>query len=163
MTETELKKLPEETRVKLENSHKFYILAVISILLGTLTLVLGIFWAVFPYDPLVMKQEPVPVLSKQYNRGQSAQFKFEFCKTVNAEGEVERFLVSDDLEIRLPSYTEQLEKGCHDITSDVRIPDDGSVLVPGRYFVRFHVTYQLSPLKRTVVEDVRTEAFDIVQ
>lgn len=163
MPAEQIKKLPPEKRMQLENSYKFYAFAITAILAGVMVLVLGIYWAVFPLDPLAINQSPAPALAPSYNRGQAAEFTFDFCKHTNAKGRVERFLVGNDLEVRLPAYEEEVKKGCQSLVANVKIPDDGSVLVPGRYFVRYRVTYILTPLKRTAIEEFETEKFDIPQ
>jgi hypothetical protein len=79
------------------------------------------------------------------------------CKNTDAVGKVRTSFVSQSREIFLPVSDEKLPKGClNNQEVPVLIPKD---LPPDTYKVTFRVTYDLNPVKKSVVNEFESRSF----
>lgn len=134
----------------------YYIVSLV-MLIGVMTLALVIYWSNVPLDVLSINKEPLPVITKQVNRGELLFYEASYCKKTKADGTIARFLVGDDKEIRLPVQEETGDAVCRDIVVPQLIPTG---IEPGTYHIRFIVTYKPNPI-REHVEVFASQNFEV--
>jgi hypothetical protein len=82
----------------------------------------------------------------------------DYCKDKNVSGTTRISYVSANREVFLPLAPEQLPKGCASKEVPIVIPRD---LPQDTYKVRFHVTYDVNPLKNNVTTDFESRSFTV--
>lgn len=149
---------PEEQVHRVERSRLFERFSYIA--LGFCLIVIGvlIFWGVYPYDVLDIKNPPVPTNPKQIHAAQLVFLKTNFCKLTNHKGTVQMYLVLETKEILLPVFTDESKKRCEVVDFPFLVPKD---LEKGRAHVRFEIVYHVNPI-RTVTEVFSSQEFEIL-
>lgn len=153
--------LQEEKHLKTEliKTRVFFYLSGLILLLAFLTIGLISYWLVFPYDVLDVKKLPVPVTRTPTSADGIIVLKFNYCKNMEIEGNLEISMISTSTAILLPPAEERTHAGCRkDFNAPVIIPSQAS---NGTYFFHYKVTYKVNPLK-TIVEEFDTEKFEVI-
>lgn len=133
-------------------------LSFIVVVLGVLMAILFSFWSLYPYDVFEIKKLPVPVTEPEnIKSGRLIFLDIDFCKYMDVEGKVERFLVSEREVIALPSYTDGAPKGCQEAQVPILLP---YTILAQEFRITYKATYQVNPI-RTVVEEFETKSFVI--
>lgn len=135
-------------------------LAVIGIMGACQLGILVVYWLWFQDSPpLVVLNDPLPVVGEQtgYAPGDTIQFEFDFCR--RSRGEITRTRRWIDGLM----YTEPVltiaggERECVETALVATVPN----IPPGRYYVEYDVAYQVNPLASRLVT-FRTEYFEVV-
>lgn len=116
------------------------------------------YWNFSGRDVLKFNKEPIPVKPLFVKSEESITLEVDFCKVNGVPGEVERRLVSEETEISAKTVIESQPKGCYKYELPIPIPPQTP---PGKYFIKYRVTYKTNPL-HTVVEEVNSELFQVV-
>jgi hypothetical protein len=135
--------------------------AILALTAGTVLLV--IYWAMFPLVPLQIK-EPLVVVNegKRVENGGTLLLEAEFCKNTDAPGDVEISLIGKNV-VTLQTVREGLKAGCYELKGDRVMRVELPVLVnlePRR--LHYKVCYQLNPIRHTCKE-FDGEVFEIVE
>lgn len=119
--------------------------------IAIIALVVGIFlyWSFQPDKVLQVNNSPFPVrtIREHPTADGVVILKVDLCKHSGTVGQVRTSFVSESREIFLPLGKEQLPKGCLKQEVPVLIPTDTP---EGKYKIKFSVTYQINPIKRSV-------------
>jgi hypothetical protein len=119
-------------------------------LVGTLT-----FWAVYPYKPLKINEEPLHVIKKEVK--DEVYYVLDYCKNTDKPVSItNRFI--DGVVFVVPDVRAFNKRGCEKITIVLDVP---KVLPPGEYYIEVVYTYQMNPIREVTVE-TRTENFRIL-
>lgn len=117
-------------------------------------------WAYQTTDVLEVKNSPFPVRTIRETPAVDGVviLKVDYCKKTDTVGRVRTSFVSSSREVFLPvTYDRQLAQ-CQNTEVPIVIPHD---MTSGRYRVKFHVEYQVNPIK-TAVEEFESVEFDVV-
>lgn len=136
---------------KLLNKFMFAGLAV-----ALLAVVVLIYWATASNKPLEIKNSPFPVrtIREHPTAGGVIIMLVDFCKHVDADGELRISFLSEAREVFQPVVAEESRKGCTKTEYPILIPPN---LPPDEYIVKFRATYDLNPLKRGVSQDFESQ------
>lgn len=115
------------------------------------------YWAVYPYKPLVIKNNPMPTYEKQVRAGDFLSYDVDYCKNTELPALVTRAFV-DDVVFASPQIISDNEKSCRKHTVKIMIPN----IPPGKYFVRITYTYEVNPI-RSVTVTAYTQNFEIIK
>ncbi len=116
-----------------------------------------IFWLYYPYNVLVIKDQPVKILRYAQKAGDYTVFQIDYCKYSDARGEVTWDITSKQSVTLLPAYTDMTPKSCAIIEDPVLIPSN---LPPGTYYITWRVDYHVNPL-RNVIYEFKSQTFAI--
>ena len=128
-------------------------LAVVAVALGIL-----FYWASANEKIITVNNEPFPVrtIREHPTAGGVVFIKVDMCKATDIDGELRMSFIDPAREVFLPLSTEQFEKGCFVREIPVLIPSD---LPAGTYKVKFHIQYNLNPLKQGVFDEFESKEF----
>lgn len=150
---------PEEQMKKGHLSWVLYRIAFIGLGFCFLLSCLLIFWGVYPYNVLDVKNPPVPAHPQQVKAGNVVFLETDFCKHTSSQGRVNMFLILSTKEVTLPSFTDTSKKRCEVVQFPFIVPKD---LEKGRAHVRFVIEYHVNPI-RIITEVFSSREFEIVQ
>lgn len=138
-------------RLKREFDHRlgFYIAA--ALLLVSLSIIaLILFWTLYPFRVLEIRNSPVPVVEERVEAGKLVYALHNYCKFSDAEGLLERRIVSDSTSLALPGIPERTKAECrNEVLVPAVVPPQAR---PGTYRIHHKVTYKVNPLKSLVYE-----------
>lgn len=123
---------------------------------------IGIFlyWSFQSDNILTVNNEPFPVrtINDPARGGNVVVLKVDYCKNVDATGQLRMSFFSSEKEVFLPLVQEKGEKGCQVVDFPILIPEG---VEPGMYQVKFRATYKLNPLKSAVVDEFVSRPFKV--
>lgn len=136
---------------------------VIAVFLIVIALGLGIFlkWSFANTDILTINNSPFParvVADPSGKTGGIVFLKANYCKNVAVDGQLRLSYISASREVFLPVVKEQSPKGCDDKEIPVVIPLN---LLKDSYKVKFHVTYDVNPLKTGITNDFESQPITV--
>lgn len=134
-----------------------HIISVFTFAIAFILIILVGIWEVYPYKPLVITRQPMPVTPHTVSAGQQIHLEVDYCKNINLPTEVSRVFI-DGLIYAAPTITTNNPLGCHSATALVLIPEG---LPPGNYTIKQTFVYKVNPV-RTVEIVAVSEPF-IVQ
>uniref|UniRef100_A0A6M3JP92 Uncharacterized protein n=1 Tax=viral metagenome TaxID=1070528 RepID=A0A6M3JP92_9ZZZZ len=112
---------------------------------------------VWPFKILDVK-EPIKVVSEYVYPGDRLFYEIDFEKHVDTAGILNRKLV-DGFVIDLGDVSVPSKARKNIVTASVKIP---AFTPPGRYRLRWSVTYKINPL-RTIVRSFESEYFHVIE
>lgn len=115
------------------------------------------YWLLYPYNPLVINQRPLPVLEKTIKKGDIVTYSFDYCKNTEASPRINKKF-SDGIEFALPEYSVSNTSGCRVQTITTEVPH---TLPEGDYILVATYTYKVNPIREVTVK-THTEKFSIV-
>jgi hypothetical protein len=115
------------------------------------------YWLIYPYNPLVINERPLPVLNKEVKKGDSVYYTFDYCKNTDKEAHVNKKF-SDGIEFALPEFDLSNPSGCRIQTIATEIP---LPLPEGDYIIVATYSYDMNPIRRVVVK-THTQKFKVV-
>lgn len=120
-----------------------------------------VYWVVQAQDVLEIKNAPVTVrMIKDTPQVKGVVvLHVDYCKKVDADGQVRISFVSDSTEVFLPVSTDRGEPVCREADVPILIPEN---ITPDTYHVHFRVEYQVNPIK-DVIEEFDSQPFEIVE
>lgn len=141
---------------------KFINYAIASALI-VIALGLGIFlkWSLADTTVLDVKNDPFPARVVQDPTGQTGGIvflKIDYCKNQNVDGKIRISYVSKSREVFLPLADEKLPKGCNNQEVPVILPLS---LLKDTYKIKFHVSYDINPVKRGIVADFESQPITV--
>lgn len=143
-------------------STKFINYIVVSALVAVaIALAIFIKWSFADTNVLEIRNNPFParVVADPTNRTGGIVFlTADYCKNSNTTGTVRVSYVSASREIFLPVAPEKLPKGCSSNDIPIVIPLN---LTKDKYSIKFHVTYNINPLKKGIVLDFQSQPFTV--
>jgi len=131
--------------------------------LAVLLLCVSIFlyWLYQPTDVLEIHNAPFPTRSIRPNAEPDGVIilTVDYCKKINAKGTLRMSFVSNSREIFLPIADEKQPPGCHNTQLPILLPKD---IVPDTYRIKFHVIYNVNPIRNNVPIDFESKPFEVV-
>lgn len=118
-------------------------------------------WSVADTEVLKIKNNPFPARVVNDPTGKTGGIvflKIDYCKDQNLKGSVRTSYVSKSREVFLPVAKEQIPVGCGNQELPVIIPLG---LLKDTYKIKFHVVYDINPLKQNIVMDFESQPFDV--
>lgn len=133
---------------------------IISGLFASFIILLVVFyWLVYPYQPLVINQRPLKVITTEVKQGDVLIFEMDYCKNTNKPVRISRRF-KDTIIYTIPDLlTADNKSGCKVSTITEKIPDN---LPTGDYIMTFYYHYQMNPLKEVIVS-THTQKFTVVK
>ncbi len=131
-------------------------LAVIAIAIGIIMK-----WSFQDTHVLDIRNNPFPARTVADPTGQTGGIVFlrvDYCKNQAIDGTVRVSYISKSREVFLPVAKEQGPKGCENTELPVVIPLN---LLKDDYKIKFHVTYDVNPLKQNVTEDFESQVVTV--
>ena len=116
------------------------------------------YWLLYPYNPLVINQRPLPIVNKEVKKGDIVEYTFDYCKNTDMHTHVNKKF-SDGIEFALPEYDLSNPSGCRVQNIVTEIPH---TLPEGEYIIVATYTYDVNPLRRIVIK-THTEKFKVVE
>lgn len=151
--------IPPVVQEKKVNQSRFWgMFSFITIGFSFVVIGMFIFWSVYPYDVLQVKNVPLPVHPVQVRATEYVFLVTDFCKTTSHRGNVTMYLVLETKEVVLPSFSDISKARCEIVDFPVRIPKE---LEKGRAYVRFVIEYRVNPI-RTETEIFSSQSFEIL-
>lgn len=147
-------------KVTLKNRYWALALALV-VSLSVVMVMLILYWSSQTQAVITFHKDPIPVEKTSLNRGEVQKIFLDYCKNYDVEGVVQRFLVSDTVEVRLPTGNDISHVGCVKTEMLTELPTTDNVIVPGVYYIRYEATYSVNPLRQYVTEKFSTEKFTI--
>lgn len=115
-------------------------------------------WYLYPYEPLVLNNEPVKIVDKEISPGEPIKYEVDFCKSMDKTVTVRRRIV-DGVIWQLPEIkTSANGIGCHVQTIAIDVP---KALPSGEYSMVIEYSYHVNPV-RDIVILTKTEGFTIL-
>lgn len=148
--------LPVSSRSRLGTKVVFLALAIIASSIGVFA-----YWAVQANEPLEITNSPFPVRIIRQDSAPDGVLilTVDYCKTSDLSGRIRTSFVSSSRETFLPISEEHLPKGCNrNVEVPVIIPKD---LAPDTYRIKFRTTYNINPIKSSVVREFESRPFTI--
>ncbi len=137
--------------------NRFILLALLIIAIG-----LGVIfrWSFEDTNVLVVKNSPFPVRTIRAHLQDNGVviLNADYCKNLDITGKLRMSFVSTSREVFLPLADERGPKGCNKVDIPVIIPKD---LIPDTYKVKFHVIYDINPLKQNIASDFESKEFTV--
>jgi hypothetical protein len=136
-------------------------IAMVALVLVAMALSVLLMWAVEDGDILAINNNPFPSRVVPDPTGRTGGIVFltvDYCKKSNATGTIRMSYVNKSYEVFLPIAKEQIQKGCEKREMPVVVPRG---LLEGQYKIKFHVAYDINPLKQSAVTDFESQPFDI--
>jgi hypothetical protein len=116
------------------------------------------YWLIYPYNPIVIKTQPIQVYPTTVKGGDYIGLRIDYCKYMALPATVmQRF--QDDLIYVKPNYQTNNPTGCHSTITTTQIPQE---LPPATYTITQTYTYQVNPLRMITVTN-QTIPFKVVQ
>ena len=136
-----------------------HLLALIALVFSSAVFFLFLFWWIYPYKPLVVKQ-PYQIVNEESSlkQGDVLKYQIDYCKYTNIQSIVRRQFV-DGIIYATPEITANLKKGCGLAINTITIPEN---LPPGTYYLTIEVTYKINPI-REISYDLKTEKFVVTK
>lgn len=142
------------TKQKVINCLSFGTIAISFILLFTV-----LYWLIYPYNPLVINQRPLKVLTKEVKQGDILIFEMDYCKNTDTPVRISRRF-KDTIIYTIPDLiTADNKEGCRISTITEKIPDN---LPTGEYVMTFYYHYQMNPLREIIVS-THTQKFTVIE
>lgn len=132
----------------------------LSLAILTILVAKFVFWSLQPTNVLEIKNAPFPVkIIPNYPTPAGTVFmKVDYCKKVKATGRVRMSFVGVTKEVFLPLTEDKQDPTCKKTELPIPIPED---LSPGTYHVHFRVTYDINPIKQSVVNEFDSKEFKV--
>lgn len=142
-------------RSKFANKVVVGALVVIALSLG-----LMLSWALDNAPILVVNNSPFPTrtIREHPTAGGVVIMDVDYCKRKDMDGALRISFVRDSRELFLPISEEHIEVGCHKREFPILIPAGAT---PGRYVVKFRVTYDKNPLKLGEVVEFESQPITV--
>ena len=135
----------------------FNIVSWVTLALFQFVLFLCIFWAVWPYRTLELKDTKFPVLTPKVKQGGKLVYQSKYCKYINLTATVSRSFINGVI-FNTPSMITDRTVGCHTVTPLMNVPPE---LLPGKYRVQVIYIYEVNPI-RTITIKHETEDFEVI-
>ena len=103
------------------------------------------YWLTKEYDPIDVKNEPVPVLGSNISPGDYVILEVDYCKSVRVRRVYNIFLVGSTTKTQLNDIDGISGEGCHHVFAPFPIP---KILTPGTYYFEFIGNYDVNPFRR---------------
>lgn len=134
------------------------IIAAVSLGIAAVGVGLMLYWASASTEILTIKNSPVPVRAVEQNGDRLIILSVDYCKNINVTGTVRISFVSPTTEVFLPITQEKSPATCSDDDFPIILPKN---LLPDEYKIKFHMTYDLNPLKKGIVQDFESKPFNV--
>lgn len=130
----------------------------LSIISAFISLCVVIFWLVYPYKVLEIKDPVFPVVNKTVKQNGELKFVSNYCKYLDITCKTSRFFLNEII-YYIPQTTSHIKIGCQKITISVHVPD---TLPPSIYYLQNIYEYQVNPI-RTITVIKNTEKFRVIK
>lgn len=140
-------------KYKILNCMSFLTLGVAFIILVTL-----LFWKLYPYDPLVINERPMKVLTKEIKKGELLKYEVNYCKNTELRVTIKRKF-QDGLLYVLPDTETTNPMGCRIQTIALEVPN---TLSAGDYVLLSEFVYKVNPIREVVVR-THTQKFTVIE
>lgn len=133
-----------------------------ALLLIAIATAVFLFWSFQDEKIIEAKNQPFPVRSVESNPTPNGVviLNVDFCKYYDVDGDLRMSFINTTHEVFLPITRERGLAGCRQTEVPVLIPKD---IEPGRYRVKFYVTYDLNPIKQNILNIFESSEFEIVR
>lgn len=159
---TDIDIIPEPSHPKRSTKILNWIsIAALAVIAVSLAIILK--WSFAPTEVLDIRNNPFPARVVPDPTGQTGGIVFlkvDYCKNLAVNGTVRVSYVSKSREIFLPVSREQLPKGCSVDKQELPVVIPLSLL-RDEYKIKFHVTYDVNPLKQNVSEDFESQPITV--
>ncbi len=115
----------------------------------------------FQSDDVIDIKQPIPIIGNKVAKDSVVVLRINYCKNTDAHGDVERKLVGKRGEHLFPAVRDTTGEGCNIVEAPTLLPVLPTGATPGTYHIEYTVTYDLNPLKKGVVEEFKTEEFEV--
>lgn len=151
--------VPEQPTKVTKAINKFLYVALVVIGIG---IALFLYWGFQSPKIIEARNEPFPVRTIREHPTASGVviLNVDYCKYYNVEGDLRMSFLNSDHEVFMPIVREKGSKGCRQTEFPILIPN---VIEPGKYKVKFRVTYDLNPLKQNIVNEFTSQEFEIFE
>lgn len=129
-------------------------LAIVAIAIGII-----LRWSLADTTVLEIKNSPFParvVSDPSGATGGIVFLKVDYCKRLDVKGDLRISYVSKSREVFLPITQETGPKTCMNTEVPVVVPKD---LARDEYRIKFHVSYDINPLKQNIDQDFESQPF----
>ena len=123
------------------------IVAYLTLLLAFILVLLGGFWLLYPYKPLVFNTPKFIVVTKTVKQGGNLVYLSDYCKYLEQMPVVSRTF-ANDLLFATPLITTNRPLGCNKLQIVILVPRE---LPPGTYRLENTYTFQVNPIRKIVV------------
>jgi len=131
----------------------------VTLLLALGLVLLGGYWLLYPYKPIVFNNLPLKVENKIVKAGDPMVYSVDYCKFNILLPTATKFFVNQIIYM-LPTETVVAKAvGCRVVQVQITVPHN---LPPGPYFIKITYHYQVNPI-RTVDISVQTEEFEVIK
>lgn len=146
-------------REKVKELARTWIYRAIMLLFGiaAVMVMILVYWRVAPYDVLQIHGK-IPVRPTTLNQGDALIQTFNYCKTMESTGIIERQLVSTTRVIILPTQRDEGHKFCGTIDVPLVLPNP---MASDTYRVHYKITYDVNPVRSQEIE-FYTEPFTVL-
>ena len=117
------------------------LLPTIIILMAILIILLLTFWAIYPYNPLVLKN--VTLDRTEVNRGEHIHISADYCKNIDKPATLFVSFI-DGLVYNPQPQILDLQSGCHHTVLSIYIP---KALPTGDYMLKGVFRYKVNPIR----------------
>lgn len=123
-------------------------------------LLLILYWLNQPTNVLTINNSPFPVRAHNapINDNGIVILHVDYCKNTDTRGALRMSFVSKRTEVFLPVVNESTAKGCHQEDLPVLVPSN---LPPDVYYIKFRATYDVNPLKQSIVNSFSSQIFTV--
>lgn len=142
-----------------DRTHKGFYVAVGALSVAFLTLALIVYWVVFPYQILEIKNNPVPVKPPKLRIGETLKQKHNYCKYSDARGILRRVMIGETTKIGLPDQADVTPPICTEATLETEIPEQTPT---GKYHIHYTMTYHVNPIK-DIIEEWDSQPFTVLK
>ena len=116
-----------------------------------------VFWSLYPYNPLKINVQPLPVINKEVKRGDSLVYNLDYCKSTDSSVLISRSFI-DGVIFSIPDVTAKNLKGCRSNLISLQVPESIPV---GDYYLKVTYKYKVNPIRTMLLEAV-SEKFTVI-
>lgn len=145
--------LTKDKKYKLANC-----LSLLTLIVAFMFMVVGIFWSLYPYKPLVINERPVKVLTKEVKRNELLKYELDYCKRTDKRVTIKR-KYQDGILFAIPDVETSNTPGCRIQTIAIEVPHS---LPTGEYILVMEFVYKVNPIREVVVR-THTEKFTVIE
>lgn len=115
------------------------------------------FWWLYPYKPIKMKQ-PFELITSEVKQGGLLTYKQDYCKNTKVMPTVQRYFI-DGLIYATGEVSPTLKEGCRNNIASIQIPRN---LPVGEYYMKTVVSYKVNPI-RVITYEFSTDKFKVIK
>lgn len=139
--------------------HKYKVpLVIVALSIILIVVIQFLFWSFQSEDVLVVDKKPIPAESIQTTSGRFVILDVDYCKKYDIDGKLRISFISKTREVFLPLSDERGPVICNNAKYPVPIPVE---LIPDEYKIKFHVIYDINPIKKGVAIDFESKTFKV--